>query len=100
MRWGQEEAHGKGAALQYAHFRKSGAVAWDEAAKRFRVDFAKLEEGVRDLTRDIVVVQGNGDYAGAKEMLATAVLDAEAKSVIAEMAELPIDIDPQYPERV
>ncbi len=101
MRWGAAEAHGKGASFQYTHFRKNGAAVWDEEAKRYRLDFAKLEQGIRDLTRDVIVIEGNGDYAAAKQFLDTVgVLDREAEAVIASMTDLPVDIDPVYPERI
>jgi hypothetical protein len=101
MRFGIGEAHGRGAAFQYKFLRDAGAAAWDEGEKRFRLDFAKLEQAISDLTRDVVVLQGNGDYDAAKTFLdAEAVLDAKAKSVIASMTDLPVDIQPVYPERI
>lgn len=101
MRWGSAEAHGKGAAFQYAYFRRAGAAQWDAAAQRYRLDFIKLEQAITDLTRDVIVLEGDGDYAAAKAFLdSVGVLDAEAESVIASMAELPVDIDPVYPRRI
>lgn len=101
MRFGIAEAHGKGAAFQYAYFRRAGAVSWDASAERFEIDYAKLEKAISDLTRDIVVLQGNGDYQGAKKFLdATAVLDEEASAVIASLTSLPVDIQPVYPSRI
>jgi hypothetical protein len=60
MRFGTGEAHGRGGAFQYRYFRNIGAVSVDEASGRF-LDFEKLEQGIADLTRDVVVLQGNGD---------------------------------------
>ncbi len=101
MRFGVNEAHGRGAAFQYRYFRTIGAAEWDEGARRFRLDFAKLEQGISDLTGDVVVMQGNGDYAAVKEFLETiAVLDEPAKTVIASLSDLPVDIQPVYPERL
>lgn len=101
MRFGTEEAHGHGAALQYGYLKQKGAFAWDDAAGRYRVDPAKMETGIRDLVRDIVVLQGNGDYAGARAFFDRwAVLDAPARRVIASMASIPVDIRPIYPTRI
>lgn len=101
VRFGTNEAHGCGAAFQYDYFRKAGAAEWDAEAERFRIDFAKLEQAIGDLTHDIVVIQGNGDYDAAKAFLDThAVLDNEAKSIIASMTDIPVDIEPVYPERI
>lgn len=101
MRFGVNEAHGRGAAVQYACFRNAGAVDVDASSGKLRLDFGKLETAVRDLTRDFVIVQGDGDYANAKVFLDRwATLDAPAQAVIASLSDLPVDIQPVYPARV
>ncbi|HBS35630.1 MAG TPA: hypothetical protein DEA50_11240, partial [Parvularcula sp.] len=100
MRFGINEAHGRGAAFQYSYFRDAGAASVDEASGKFRLDFAKLEIAIRDLTRDIVILQGDGDYEKAKAFLdRRAVLDAPAQAVIASLTDAPVDIQPEYPAR-
>ena len=101
MRFGINEAHGKGAAFQYAYFREAGALAEDDASARLVIDFARLEQAIADLTRDIVVVQGDGDYDGARRFLDDyARLDEAAEAIIASLVDLPVDIQPVYPERI
>ncbi|HEY0629585.1 MAG TPA: hypothetical protein VGD23_09670, partial [Sphingomicrobium sp.] len=101
MRFGIGEAHGKGAAMQYRFLREKGAIVWDEQAKRFRIDEAKIDGGIRDLTAAIVRLQGDGDYAGVKAMLDKyAVLDPQAQQVIGTMKDIPTDILPVYPDRI
>src|SRR3990170_2037902 len=101
MRFGTNEAHGKGAAMQYRYLRDKGALVWDAQAKRFRIDEAKIDGAIRDLVGEIVRRQGDGDYAGTKAMLDTlGQLDAEAKQVIGTMGHIPVDIRPAYPSRI
>jgi hypothetical protein len=101
MRFGVNEAHGQGAAFQYARFRDAGAATVDETTGKFQLDFAKLEEAIGALTKDIVILQGDGDYAKAKAFLSRwAVLDEPAKAVIASLSDVPVDIQPDYPARV
>ncbi|MEO1242523.1 MAG: hypothetical protein AAFX54_11495 [Pseudomonadota bacterium] len=101
MRFGVIAAHARGAAFQYSYFIEAGAVVWDEDAQKFRIDFDALEQAVRDLTRDIVILQGNGDYDAAKAFLDQyANLDADAESVIASLTHLPVDIQPVYEDRI
>ena len=101
MRFGTNEAHGKGAAMQYRYLRDKGAIVWDANAKRFRIDDTKTDAAIRALVGDIVRLQGNGDYAGTKAFLDKwGVLDAEAQQVIATMTHIPTDIRPIYPERI
>ena len=51
MRFGTQEAHGKGAALQYGYLLNKGAFRWDAAANRYVIDDAKMESGLRRCTR-------------------------------------------------
>jgi hypothetical protein len=101
VRFGIDESHGRGAAAQYSYLKEKGAFAWDPAAKRYRIDNARMESGLKDLVADIVRLQGTGDYAGAKAFLERyARLDAEAKTVLGSMDRIPVDIQPIYPKRV
>jgi len=101
MRFGINEAHGKGAAFQYSYFKEAGAFAWDESEQKFRLDFAALEQAISDLTRDIVVIQGDGDYDAAQAFLDKyAALDGNADAVIGSLTDLPVDIQPVYPGRL
>jgi hypothetical protein len=101
MRFGIAEAHGRGAAMQFGYLKAKGAFAWDAQAGRYRVDDAKFEAGLRDLLREMIVLQHNGDYEGVKAFMAKwAVLDDNARSVIASMKDIPVDIRPIYPDRV
>ncbi|MCT2400133.1 dipeptidyl-peptidase 3 family protein [Novosphingobium mangrovi (ex Huang et al. 2023)] len=101
VRFGAVEAHGKGAALQYAYLRSQGAFTYDPATKRYTVDDAKMEAGVRDLLHDILMLQAKGDYEGTKALMAQwAKLDAEAEAAIASMDTIPVDIRPVYPNAI
>jgi hypothetical protein len=101
MRFGDTDAHGRGAAMQYRYLRDKGGIVWDASAKRFRIDPAKLDAGIRDLVHDIIHLQATGDYNGTKAFLAKwAVMDAEAKQVTSQMGHIPVDIHPIYPDHV
>lgn len=99
MRFGINEAHGRGAAFQYTYYKNAGVFSVEGG--RYRLDFAKLEQAISDLTRDVVVVQGDGDYAKAKKFLDDyAKLDADAEAVIASLTHLPVDIQPVYADEL
>jgi hypothetical protein len=101
MRFGVQEAHGKGAAMQYRYLREKGALVWDAGAKRFRIDAGKMDGAIGALVGEIVRRQGDGDYAGTKAFLDKyGQSDAEADQVIATMTHIPVDIRPIYPERI
>jgi hypothetical protein len=101
VRFGTDEAHGRGAALQYSYLKEKGAFDWVPSQKRFRIDYPKMEAGIRDLVADLVRLQGNGDYAGTKAFFERyARLDEDARTVLAATAHIPTDIQPNYPDRV
>ncbi|MBN9318340.1 MAG: hypothetical protein BGN86_06520 [Caulobacterales bacterium 68-7] len=100
-RFGDTEAHGRGAALQYGYLKAKGAFTWDEAAKRYRVDDAKMAAGIRDLVNEIVLRQATGDYAGMVAFFNQyAHLDDQAKAVNETLKAIPVDIKPVYPDKV
>jgi len=101
MRFGINEAHGRGAAFQYSFFKERGAFAIDDETGKFRIDFAKLEEAISALTAEIVFLQGDGDYDRANAFLKKyAMLDDAAEGVIESLADLPVDIQPVYKDRI
>jgi hypothetical protein len=101
MRFGANDAHGKGAAMQYRYIRDHGGIVWDAQAKRFRIDAAKIDGAIRDLVREIITRQATGDYAGTKAFLDKwGAPDAEANQVITTLTHIPVDIRPIYPSRI
>ena len=99
VRFGTDEAHGRGAAMQYTYLKEKGAFAWVPEQQRFRVDYAKMEAGIRDLVADLVRLQGNGDYPGTKAFFDRyARLDGHAEAELATTAHIPVDIQPDYPD--
>jgi hypothetical protein len=101
VRFGIDEAHGRGAAMQYSFLREKGAFAFDREARRFRLDYGRLEKGVGELVATLVRLQGDGDYAGTRDFFERyARLDEDARQVLASLAHIPTDIQPDYPERV
>jgi hypothetical protein len=101
VRFGTDEAHGRGAAMQYSYLKEKDAFRWDEGAGRFRVDYDRMEAGLRDLVAELVRLQGNGDYAGTKAFFDRyARLDDRARAVLATTAHIPTDIQPIYPMKV
>ncbi len=101
MRFGTEEAHGRGAAAQYGYLLAQGAFAFDQASGRYVIDPARMQSGIRDLLHDELMLQATGDYAGTQAFLERwAVLDDHARAAIAAMDHIPVDIAPVYPDSV
>jgi hypothetical protein len=94
LRFGLHEAHGKGMALQFNYLREKGAFVANPDGT-FAVDFSKIKPAVRDLDRDLLTIEAQGDYAAAKTMLdRLGQLTPELESAIEKLRDIPTDIDP------
>ena len=95
LRFGLNEAHGKGMALQFNYLADKGAFVHREG--KWEVDSAKIKGGVRDLAHELLTIEATGDYAGAKRMLDTlGVLRPEMKATIDSVSAVPVDIRPVF----
>ncbi|RUS26860.1 hypothetical protein BC938DRAFT_484024, partial [Jimgerdemannia flammicorona] len=61
IRFGITEAHGAGQAAQFNYLLDTGGFVHDASTGRYSVDFTRIEQAVSDLTRDILILQGDGD---------------------------------------
>jgi hypothetical protein len=95
LRFGLHEAHGKGMAIQVNFLLDKGAVQVRPDGT-FAVDFTKVKDAVRDLVHDLLMVEANGDYDGAKKMLGTAVIRPEYQKALDRLSAVPVDIRPIF----
>ena len=64
----------------------------------FAVNPAKIKEGVTALTREIMTLQANGDYAKVRSMITTlGVVRPAVQKVIDRLTSVPVDIEPRFP---
>ena len=98
VRFGLAEAHAKGAALQINYLLEKGAVVYDDNSKTFSVDFSTFENWVRELVKDLCIIQATGDYAGTQALVDKYVKLTDVLSAsLATLETIPVDIVPQYP---
>jgi peptidase M49-like protein len=96
IRFGLNEAHGRGVAMQLNYFLDHGGVTV-AADGTFAVNPSRIKQNVVDLTRDIMTMQAVGDYAAAKQMIAQlAVLPPPVQRVLDRLAAVPVDIEPRF----
>jgi hypothetical protein len=96
IRFGVNEAHGRGIAIQLNYLLDFGAFTVDSTGA-FAVNPAKIKDGVKALTGEIMTLQAAGDYAKAKDMLARlAVVRPEVQKVLDRLRDVPVDIEPNF----
>ena len=70
VRFGASSAHGKANMLQFNYLLSVGAFTVDQSTGTYTVDFEKMKKAVSDLSGIVIKNQGDGDYEGAKKMVA------------------------------
>ena len=69
VRFGASSAHGKANMVRFNFFKDKGAFERDEETGQYSVNFDKMTQAMNDLSETILVIQGNGDYEAAKNLL-------------------------------
>ncbi|MBM3740714.1 MAG: hypothetical protein FJW39_33625, partial [Acidobacteria bacterium] len=98
LRFGIHEAHGRGMAIQFNYLLDAGAIR-TRAGGAFALDLAKTKEAVTGLAREIMTIQAEGDFEGARRMVERlAVIRPELAKSLERLTDLPVDITPRYSE--
>ncbi|KAJ2337223.1 hypothetical protein GGI00_000378, partial [Coemansia sp. RSA 2681] len=95
VRFGLAEAHGLGQAMQLSYLLEHGGFVYDEVEEKFAVDMERISRVVSDLTRDIMLIQGDGVKLRAVEFKERyGVLAPSVKRALEKLKSVPIDIAP------
>lgn len=98
IRFGLEEAHGKGQALQFNWLYEKGAFVLQSDGK-FSVDFTMVEDAVESLSREILTIQAKGDKPSAQSLLQSRATLTQPLRMALERIEhmqVPVDIAPVF----
>lgn len=97
IRFGIEEAHGGGVAIQLNYYLDKGAVKVDENG-RFYVVKSRIKRAVRDLAKELLMIEANGDYKAAIAFKNKYVkVLPEVQAALDRLEHIPVDIRPTYP---
>ena len=97
IRFGINEAHGGGVAAQFNYMIEKGAFIADSADK-LSLDEARLEAAIRDLSRDVLIIEALGDYSAAEAFAQKyAVMTPLMERIVNSLIHVPIDIKPIFP---
>lgn len=96
LRFGLNDAHGKGMAVQFNYLSDRGAFV-EHGDGTFDVDMSKVKGAVQDLDHDLLTLEAEGNYAGAKEMLDNlGVVRPVLKRAFEKLSSIPTDINPIF----
>jgi len=100
IRFGINEAHGRGIAVQLNYLLDAGAFKVLPGGA-FAVDDTKIADAVTSLTREIMTLEAEGNYAKAKELLdRLGVVRPPVQKVLDRLTGVPVDIEPNFTSAV
>jgi hypothetical protein len=96
LRFGLNDAHGKGMAMQVNYITdKGGFVAHSDGT--FEVNFEKIRGAVRDMDQELLTLEATGDYARTKQMLdQLGVIRPSMQKALQGLDRIPVDIQPVF----
>ena len=98
VRFGINDAHGKGMVLQFNYLMDLGAIQYDAATATFKVNMASMKVAAQKLTGEIMTIQAEGSYEKAKALFEKyVIIRPEMKTVLDKLTTIPTDIAPTYP---
>jgi hypothetical protein len=96
IRFGVNEAHGRGIAVQLNYLLDHGGFTVRPDGT-FAVDHGKIKEAVAGLTRTIMTIQAEGDYAQSKALgEQLGVVRPPVQKVLDKLNGVPVDIEPLF----
>lgn len=69
IRWGAEDEYGQAMMLIFHSLTEAGGIIREGQSGTYRVDPVKMQTGVEALVAKIIILQGDGDYTGAKQCI-------------------------------
>jgi hypothetical protein len=97
VRFGINEAHGGGNAIIYNYLIEKGAYEYNEQTQKVKVNFEKIGPVLTELANIVLMIQAEGNYQGAKDLIAKYVVNSPSMETLRKKLEhLPVDIKPVY----
>jgi hypothetical protein len=101
IRFGASSAHGRANMIRFNFFERTGAFSRDETTGHYRVNLAEFEQAIEDLSRQILTLQGDGDYEAVDAFVADlGNIGAQLQSDIDRLASAAIPVDIEFEQGV
>ncbi len=101
IRFGASSAHGKANMVRFNFFLDSGAFVRDAETGRYHVDFEQMASSMTDLSRLLLTLQGDGDYEGVLELMASrGIIETELQGDLDRLTEANIPVDITFQQGV
>lgn len=93
VRFGASSAHGKANMVRFNYFEKMGAFQRDPKTGTYHVDFDKMKLATDRLSEEILTLQGDGNYEGARKMVTElGTISPQLQKDLDRLQAIPVDI--------
>ncbi len=94
VRFGASSAHGQANMVRFNYFAEQGAFVRDDETGTYRVEFDRMQEAMESLSELLLTLQGDGDYEGAKRLMAEkGVIDEQLQQDLDRLTATGIPVD-------
>jgi hypothetical protein len=69
IRFGASSAHGRANMIRFNYFSEANAFSRDADSGTYRVNVSEFEKAIEDLSRELLVLQGDGNYQRVAEFV-------------------------------
>lgn len=96
LRFGLNDAHGKGMAVQLNYFMDKGGFV-EQPDGSFAVNPERIKFAVHDLDHELLTLEAEGNYVDAKKMLdELGVIRPNIRKALSKLEGIPTDIEPLF----
>lgn len=93
VRFGASSAHGRANMIRFNFFAEQGAFSRN-AQGQYSIDMDKMDAAIEALSRKILTLQGDGDYAGVEALVAEmGVIKTQLANDLTRLSEASIPVD-------
>jgi hypothetical protein len=97
IRFGASSAHGRANMIRFNYFSDAGAFSRDPDTGKYRVNVPEFEAAVESLSHELLILQGNGDYAAVATFVAeTGNVGAQLQADLDRLSARAIPVDIVY----
>jgi len=98
VRFGTGDAHGQANAIQLNYLLTAGAIELDLKRGEFSINIKKFDPAITALAKELLEIEGNGDYARAGELIKKyGTLTPLTNEVLLKIIDVPVDVTFTYP---
>ncbi len=97
VRFGASSAHGRANMIRFNYFSDAGAFSRDPDTGTYRVNLPEFEQAVESLSRELLMLQGDGDYAAVSAFVAAnGQVGTQLQADLDRLAQVNIPVDIVY----